>query len=100
MTKLGESIDDSIRSKLAIVRRDAGGGPVNLYSVFDRQGTVCLVVTATCSEDAVATCQDVGDMDHWNMGNTTTRRVMRNIDEKPGLVLTAVKLTDTRNRMR
>lgn len=98
--KLGRIMDDATRSRLAILRRDAGGGPVNLYSVFDRRGTACLIVTATCSEDAVATCQDIGDMEDWSIANTTTRRVMRNIDEQPGQVLTVVKLTDARNRLR
>lgn len=93
--KLSARISDADRSRIACQLQQMGEGPVNLYSVHDRQGTLCMLVTAVCAEDAVATCNYLAGVD-WHMNNTVTRRVMRNLDEDAGQILAAVRLHNSR----
>lgn len=90
-TTLSDTLDDATRSRLAIVNRNAGGGKLILYAVFDRKMTVCMVVVATCAEQAIDLCNASGMRD-WTLGNTTCRSIVRNINENGPSVITAVEM--------
>lgn len=92
-TTIGDVIDDATRSRLANVKRaaDPAAAKKNLYAVFDKQQTMCLVVVAQCAETAMDYCQRAG-MRSWNLRDCVCRSIVRNIhDDENGLV-TAVKL--------
>lgn len=60
-----------------------GTGTMTLYCVRDRFD-LCLLVVATCSENALKLIRDMG-LD-FTLANTTTARVQKNIDSEPGVV--------------
>lgn len=82
---LGVTVDDATRSRLANVKRQAGGGTPTLYVVADRSWLHCCLVVATCAEDAVEYCM-LGGFPDWTLANTNTNRVARNVDAEPGVV--------------
>ena len=66
----------------------------NLYIVWHRtEQDVAILVAARCADEAVRLIQEEvwGGYSHWELANTTTRRVMRNIGEEP-MIITAVKM--------
>ena len=91
--KLEDKIDDATRSRLANLKRriDPISAKKNLYAIFDKTQTLCIVVVATCAEEALELCHQAG-CGSWTLHNTVCRSIMRNIDEEESALLTAVKM--------
>lgn len=87
-------LDDPTRSRLHRLIQKLGGGKLTLYAVAERRPTTVIVVVSTCAEEALKLIRDEVGLD-WNIGNTTTRAIQRNIDAEPSIV-TAFKLRHDR----
>lgn len=84
------SLDDATRSRLANLMHRIGGGRLTLYAVSDRQQDVLILVVSNCAEEALKLIRENVGLD-WNVGNTVTRSVQRNVDAEPEII-TAFKV--------
>lgn len=90
---IGDALDDATRSRLAIMKRqaDQGAAKKNLYAMFDKKQTMCLLGIATCAEEMLRLCHEAG-MGSWTLRDCVCRSIMRNVDETEQGLVTAVKL--------
>lgn len=94
MTLVGDKLADATRARLARINQERGGGRLNLYALFDRKQTLCLVIVANRAEQALDLAHEAGCRD-WTLRDCVCRSIVRNIDDEEPHIVTAVKM----NRM-
>jgi hypothetical protein len=90
---IADTLDDATRSRLANMKRqaDQSAAKKNIYAMFDKHQTMCLIGIATCAEEMLRLCQEAG-MGSWTLRDCVCRSVMRNVDADEQGLVTAVKL--------